>query len=134
MSFLLNLAIHVGVGLTLFFMVGQLVDSVVYRFAVGPGDPMTNILADAPNPRRRFIINIVRPVLLSVIIFGGGLLMIAIMGFGIWGAISAGAWYFFLAQIACLAGRRASLNEARWTMIVTIIVLIAVNVMLQSAR
>jgi len=71
-SALISISIVVSVGLAFFFVIGQLIDAVVVRIAVGPGDPFLNILAEAKyNPRRRFIVNRLRPIVLTVIIYGG---------------------------------------------------------------
>ncbi len=134
MATMLDAAIVFAVGLGLFLIVGQCIDAVVYRIAVGPDDSITKIIATAPNPRRRFFLNILRPIISSVIIFGGGLLTIAYLGLGTWGAIGAGTWFFILTQVACLAGRRASLNEAGWAMVITIIVLLGAFVTIQNIR
>lgn len=125
MSALATIAVLAATGLVLFFLVANLVDVAVFGLAFGKGDPVTDLLAGGPNPTRVFMLNAVRPALLTLIIFGGGLLAIGLLGVGTWGSVAGGVWFFLLTQYACLAGRGASLNQAGWAMVITMAALIA---------
>ena len=131
---ILSIAIVVGAGLLLYFVLGRIVDGVIFRLAVGPGDPFENILTTGPDPRRAFVLNVIRPVVLTVIIFGCGMVTVGLLRFPTLGAVLAGSWFFFLTQYACLAGRGASLNQAGWAMVVTIGSIIAAYMVVFLAR
>ena len=121
----LSIVVVIGAGLLLYFVLGRIVDSVIFRLAVGAGDPFEKVLTTGPDPRRAFVLNLIRPVILTVIIFGGGMVTVGLLALPTLGAVLAGAWYFFLTQYACLAGRGTSLNQAGWAMVVTIGIIIA---------
>ena len=122
---ILSTGVVIGAGLLLYFVLARIVDGVIFRLAVGPGDPFENILTTGPNPRRALVLNVLRPVILTVIILGGGMVTVGLLGLTTLGVVLAGAWFFFLTQYACLVGRGASLNEAGWAMVVTIGIIIA---------
>ncbi len=64
-----DIAIVVSAGLGLFFVIGWLIDTVIIRLSFGSHDALLNSFADAKyDPRRRFILNILRPVILTVIL------------------------------------------------------------------
>lgn len=122
-----------GTGLILYIVVANLFDAAVFRSVVGRGDPLLNILTQGRNPRRAFVLNVVRPALLTFNIFGGGLLVMGLLDLSIWANLASGVWFFFLTQHACLIGRRASLNQAGWAMVITSAALIAVFVLVTLA-
>lgn len=127
---LAKIGILAGAGFGLSFIVANIVDAIIFRLVAGPGDPMANILASGPSPRRSFVLNVIRPVVLTLIIFGGGLMTVALLGLGTAGIVAAGVWFFLLTQYVCLVGRTASLNQAGWAMVVTMAALIAAFVLM----
>ena len=99
-----SIALLFGAGLLFFFVVGNILDAVLHRIALALfGDPLVTLEYDS---RRRFVLNIVRPVCLTLVIFGGGLATAGLLGVSTLGAIFSGLWFFFLTQVACLAGRQ----------------------------
>lgn len=135
---LTDVAVVIGVGLLLFFVIAEMVDRLVYAFimvylgdpnkafleAITSGDEKEFVKAMVPNHCRGFLLNIVRPVILTLIIFGGGMLTVSFLQLTTLGAVLAGLWFFFLTQIACLSGRKLSLNEAGCAMAITTIIVI----------
>jgi hypothetical protein len=137
-------AIIIGVGLLLHFVIANIIDGLVFRFIMACfSDDADKALLDAlssgnekelikammlkatmPNRGLRFFLNIVRPVILTLIIFGGGMVTVGFLQLTTLGAVLAGLWFFFLTQIACLSGRQHSLNEAGWAMVITTIIVI----------
>ncbi len=127
----LSAAAIIGVGLLLYFVVANIIDGAIFRAAAGSAGPFDDIPGTRPAAlnairRRALLLNVVRPAILTAIIFGGGALTIALLGLPILGAVLAGAWFFFLTQHACLIGRTGpSLNQAVWAMVTTVGVIIA---------
>jgi uncharacterized membrane protein YhhN len=104
-------AVLLATGLVLYFVVANLVDMLVYRLVLS--DDLTY------NHRRETGLNVVRPTVQTVIIFGGGMLTAWWLGIsGLW-IVPVAIWFFFLTQMACLAGRGLSLSTARWAMLDT---------------
>jgi hypothetical protein len=130
------------VGLLLYFGLANIVDGLVFRAAMGTGDPFNDAVDRtdeaamlAAMGRRFFIINVVRPTILTLIVFGGGAVTVGFLHLPLVGAVLAGVWFFFLTQHACLTGRTgASLNQAGWGMVVTIAAIITVHIAVVGAR
>lgn len=138
---ILSAFVTLAIGLVLYFVLANIVDGLAFRAAMGAGNPLKDILeradeATMPIMRRRaFILNVVRPTILTVIVFGGGTVTVGLLRLPTVGAILAGVWFFFLTQHACLTGRTgASLNQAGWAMGATIGVIITVYVAVVGAR
>jgi hypothetical protein len=89
---------------------------------------MARVFLTGPNPRQALILNIVRPVILTLVIFGGGMFAVAFLSFQTLGTVLSGIWFFFLTQYACLIGRKTSLYEAGWAMVITVGIIILVYV------
>jgi len=116
----LSTPIVIVTGLVLYFGLANVIDGIIFRLAVGPGDPVQNILATGPDLRRAIVLNILRPMVLTVIIFGSGMATVGVLRFPTLGTVLAGAWFFLLTQHACLAGRGPSHFEAGLAMLLTI--------------
>lgn len=113
----------IGAGLVNFFVIGNLVDLALHNLGLKVAKPSGDELVDAlqlqPSRERHIILNIVRPVASTAIIFGGGAIVIGWLRLTFWGAVGSFAYFFFLTQMACLVGRKHSLNVAGWAMVVT---------------
>ena len=115
-----------------FLVISNLVDIALYKLGFALAKPSGDELIDAlqlqPSRERHLVLNVVRPIVSSLIIFGGGSIVVAWLGLAFWGAAVSFAYFFFLTQVACLAGRKLSLNIAGWAMVLTMVcILLAYN-------
>jgi hypothetical protein len=107
-------------GLLLAKVIANWVDGLIFRLGVGP-EPMEWTLKVA-SLKGDLLLNGVRPIVTTLIIFGGGMALVRIMSLSSLGAVLSGIWFFFLTQLACLVGRNGrSLNAAGWAMILTML-------------
>jgi hypothetical protein len=97
---------------------GFTVQDIAHSMSLPPGAPFSTGAI--------IMLAVVRPVVSTLIIFGGGAVVIASLGLQSWAAFAAFAYYFLLTQRCCLVGRRYSLNVAGWAMVITIIAVIVI--------
>ena len=67
------------------------------------------------------VFNIIRPMVSTLIIFGGGAIVIGWLSLGFWEAAASFAYFFGLTTLACLPGRKHSLCVAGSTVLFTVI-------------
>ena len=109
-----NFLILVGVGLVNFFFIGNIVDSFVDSFVDKFAFTKISLL----------IRNIVRPIISTLIIFGGGTLAIYWTSVGIPNTILSFVFYFGLTYLACMTGRTVTYFESGGAMIATMILIL----------
>ena len=107
---MLNFVIIIGVGLINFWVIGQIIDYWID----------SSFTSKILNPDiRYFMRNILRPIVLTLIIFGFGVLTIYWMGVSGIGIKISVLYFMGLTSFACLAGRRATFYESGSVMVVT---------------
>ena len=107
--------IIVGVGLVNFLLIGNIVDSFV------------NSLADkfAFTKISLLLRNIVRPIMSTLIIFGGGALAIHWTGIENQGIFLSFIYYFWLTYFACMIGRTVTYYQSGGAMILVMLLILA---------
>ena len=106
--------IIVGVGLVNFLFIGKIVDSFIDSYA----ESLTNTQI------RLRIRNVVRPIMSTLIIFGGGALAIHWTNFGIPGIILSFVFYFGLTYFVCMTGRTVTYYQSGGAMIFSMILIL----------
>lgn len=78
--------------------------------------------------RGNVVLNIMKPVSVTLCITGLGALVMGLLGVGTLGSFSGFAWFFFLTQFACLSGRfiENSIVYAGRSMLVTFVLVVLV--------
>jgi hypothetical protein len=115
-------------GLVCLFVIGSPIDSLLARFA---SRRLFSTLVDSEveNDDRglesetghlqkkslirgpSFILNVLRPMVTTLIVMGGGAILLYYLKISFWGSVLAFAWFFILTRTACLGGR--FLRESR---------------------
>lgn len=111
---MLDFLIIIGVGLVNFLYLGNVVDSFIYLIAERQTNPKI----------RQHILNALRPIILTLIIFGGGAVAIYWTSIGTLGITLSFIFYFGLSYFACLSGRTVTYYQSGGAMVFSMILVL----------
>lgn len=129
-------------GLINYFIIANLIDKLIYllfsKIFKLPGllqleKETPNFLFDKNNNQIRkinFYLNVVRPLILTILIFGLGAYLLYWLEISILSTIISLMWYFFLTRKACLSGRFKSVTDPAYWITYIMILVIAILILL----